>query len=444
MKIRTVCVVMLLTALESVLLLGAAPSLNDLVPPAVDSNAPKEVQNPQAVNVTKVNNSSAGSTSRVQAATAQDAVNKARTLKSAVTEIQCGSGIGYVATGSAVYSKYRNRNAQLIGQRGAYMEALAQAKGNLAKYLYGMNVKAKEELKNTITSLDTDEESKALYRSYRVESVDSVVEATLRGYSVYSVEEDPQKRKVTVSIFTSPRTRAAAMTVSAVGIASSDFRSAMQKLLAELSTKTLPPEGAKVFFIPDAQGNRQVFCVGFGSAIVKENKNERLASALEDQAQKVSALRAERNLVALLHGEKTVWESGHIDVTKEREADPGIRELLKKTKNDDLAKPMGLDEDKSRENFLNVMRTTNAYKSATEGRLPPGVDKKYWTDENGDWAYALYIYNPNMTASVIQNRDTIENLNARPTQKNQAPAPQKNRQQGINPLDRVETDANEL
>ena len=438
---KNLCIALVFVAM----LLVAAPSLDELAPPAADPKAPTQVQNPSAVKVTAVKNSSAGATQRVEAATPQDAVNKARTLNTVVSEIKVGSGIGFVATGTAFYKHYRNRNAQLISQRGAYMDALMKAKAELAKYLYGMNVKAQEELKNSLASFDTAEENKALMNNYRMESVQSSVEAMLRGYVVFSVEDNPQKKKVSVTIATTPRTRAASMTVSAVAIASSDYRSAMQKLLAELSTGTLPPEGAKVFVIPNEKGENQVFCVSFGSSIIRRNDNERLSAALEEQANRVSSLRAARNMIALLNGDKILWETGHTDITKEREMDSGIKELLKKTKNDALAKPLGLNgKEDINESFLNIVMTSDAYKSSTEGKLPPGVQEKKWTDDNGDWAYTLLIYNANMTASTVRNRSTLENLNARPGQNGKGDAGKKAAPTDIKPIDKVETDANTL
>ena len=422
---------------------GAAPSLDELVPPATDAKAPKEVVKPEAVKVTNVKNSSAGSAPRVQAATMQDAVNKARTLKAVVSEIQVGSGIGYVATATATYKTYKNRNATLISQRGAYMEALMKAKAELAKYLHGMTVSAQEELNNSLATFDTDEETKAMMDNYRMETVKEKVEAMLRGYVVFSVEEEPNSRKVTVTIASTPRTRAAGLSLSAVTIAATDYKSALSKLYAELTTGTLPPEGARVFVIPDAQGNKQRFCVGFGSAIVRRHQNANLEASLAEQAKRASSLRAARNLVALLHGDKIVWESGHTDITKEQYQDAGIKELLKKSGSDALAKAMGVTSQEEQDSFLNVLKTTDAYKSSTEGRLPAGVQENTWTDDNGDWAYTLLIYNPSMTASVIQNRDTRERLQQKP-QNGTAPAPVKTQPTGIKPLDKVTTDADNL
>ena len=423
---------------------AAAPSLDELVPPATDPKAPKEVAKPEAVTVANVKNSSAGEAPRVQAATMQDAVNKARTLTATVSEIKAGSGIGYVATGTATYKNYKNRNATLISQRGAYMDALMKAKGELAKYLHGMTVSAQEELNNSLATLDTDEETKAVMKNFRVESITEKVEAMLRGYVVFSVEDDPNARKVTVTIATTPRTRAAGLSLSSVAIASTDYRSALNKLLAELSTGTLPPEGARVFIIPDAQGNKQFFCVGFGSAIVRRHQNAGLEASLAEQAKRASSMRAARNLVALLHGDKIVWESGHTDITKEQYQDAGIKELLKKSGDDSLAKAMGVTSQNEQESFMNLLRTTDAYKSSTEGKLPPGVQENRWTDDGGDWAYTLLVYNPSMTASVIQNRDSRENLRQKPQNGTAPAAPAKTAPTGIKPLEKVTTDAEDL
>ena len=421
----------------------AAPSLDELIPPATEAKAPTEVAKPEDVTVTNVKNSSAGSAPRVQAASMQDAVNKARTLTSVVSEIKAGSGIGYVSIGKATYKSYKNRNATLISQRGAYMDALMKAKAELAKYLYGMTVSAQEELNNSLATVDTDEETKAVMKNYRIESIKENVEAMLRGYVVFSVEEEPSTRTVTVTIATTPRTRAAGLSLSSVAIASTDFRSALNKLYAELSTGTLPPEGARVFVIPDAQGQKQFFCVGFGSAIVRRHQNASIAPQLAEQAKRASSMRAARNLVALLHGDKIVWESGHTDITKEQFQDAGVKELLKKSGDDSLAKVMGVTSQEEQDSFMNVLKTTDAYKSSTEGKLPPGVQERTWTDDDGDWAYTLLIYNPNMTASVIQNRDSRENLQKQP-QNATVPAPAQAAPNGIKPLQKVTTDADDL
>lgn len=404
--------------LFTVLILGIVSFLNAEAPnididviisPVVNQNAPKKVQKPEAVKTVSIKNSSTGETKQVQAATMQDAVNEVvgRDFTEEVVEIKTSSGVGYVASGKGYYKEYNNRNATLISQKEAYMTALLKAKGALAKYLDGLSISAKNELVETVLSADTDNETAVSRSSLGLEQIEASVNTILQGYVIYEVKEDKEEKRITVRIVSSPRTRGAGISLSPVAIKAYDYRSAFEKLYAELRTGLLPPEGARVFKCKDANGNEQLFCVGFGSSIVRTHKDPQTKAELKRSAKLTSSLRATRNLVGLLQGDKTMWKTGHISFTGNAMTDPGMKELQDKVDSEDIHKASPEAQEIQTE-FQNITKQSNSYSSIVAGKLPAGVKEYSWIDNEGDWAYTLLIYYQSMTASMNTQKNQVE------------------------------------
>ena len=405
-------------ALISVLLLGVASFLiaeapnidiDVIISPVVNQNVPKKVQKPESIKTVSVKNSSAGETKQVQAASMQDAVNEVveRDFTEEVVEIKTSSGLGYVASGEGYYKDYKNRNATLMSQKEAYMTALLKAKASLAKYLEGLSVGAKNELVETVLSADTDNETAVSRSSLSSEQIEAYVNTILQGFVIYEVKEDKEDKKITVRIVSSPRTRGAGIALSPVAIKAYDYRSAFEKLYAELRTGVLPPEGARVFKCQDANGNEQLFCVGFGSSIVRTHKDPQTKAELKRSAKQISSIRAARNLVGLLQGDKTIWKTGHISVTGNAMTDPGMKELQEKVDSENIHKDMAESKEIQNE-FLNVTKISNYYSSIVAGKLPAGVKEYSWIDNEGDWAYTLLVFNQSMTASMNAHKKQVE------------------------------------
>lgn len=389
-------------------MLFAAPPANiKLDSPLANPEAPSTVQAPSQIMVKKDNNKGVSSSSIVESKnTLQDAANHAdRNLQTAVSMLKCGSGTGFLAKGEGFYTKHKNRNISLIAQRLAYVEALANARKNLLAYLENMSVEAKEVIQKEAIDIDNandDVGTRSVSKDFNAESINTVVQGLLKGYSIFSVKDDGSK--VSVSIVSSPLTRSGGIALSGGMMVSGNYQEAFNKFYAELKTGTLPPEGSKVFLIADGQGNYHPFFATFGSAIIRRGSNstasqqQRLLALAENQAM----ARAAANLCRLLMGDHTSWNYGFIEMTERNETSAGMGKALKALSQDTLNQ-LHLNKEASdhlQNSFVNIVKSLDTFSSAAKGQIPAGVNRYKWTDDKGDWAYALMVYNPSLTQHV--------------------------------------------
>ena len=184
---------------------AAPPAELVIQSPVVTPAAPQKLQAPERVSVSKENNVGV-----VKAANMQDAVNQAVNMEEDVTVVKCKSGSGFVACGSAGYSRYANRNASLIGQRQAFIKAMTVAKKNLAQFLDGMSVEDQQKIVEEITQIDqmnNENGSEMLASELDVRTTKGAVSSLLRGCTIYKFSE--KDNTVKVWIYTSPVTAAA-------------------------------------------------------------------------------------------------------------------------------------------------------------------------------------------------------------------------------------------
>jgi len=387
------------------------PSLDEFLPPAEDEPAkgkvaPTEIQEPQAIKVTKeVKTTDGDKTPVVQAANAQDAINKAvevqREFDEDITEIKVGSGIGVVARGAASYEQYPNRNATLLSQRQAYVKAYMYAKKNLAEYMNGLTVDAQNELVESSDNIDTDQDSLANSKTVMMENNRQKVEGMLKGFVIYKVDDNLEEKLVTVSIVTTAKTRGETMQANAGTIVAKDFRLAMKQVLAKLKTGVLPPLGGKVISVPT---KNQLFFLGFGSEIIRHNKNKTVMRKNKQLALKIAEMRAKSALLGLITGDQTSWSGDFSQSTEE-----SLKQFNEINNEDPMNEKGAINfeslED-TRNTYLSRAKTTDAYRSAIKGQLPPGLKSSTWV--NGDWGYALYLYNPESTKKADKIRSKMQ------------------------------------
>ena len=388
-------------------LFAAPPASIQLESPIVNQEAPTSVQAPSKISVKKDNNKGVPSSSVVESKNSlQDAaIHADRNMQDTTTMLKCGSGTGFLARGEGYYSKQKNRNMTLIAQRQAYVEALANARKNLLSYLENMSASAKEALQKEMISFDDandDAGTRSITKELRLESAGTAIQGLLQGYSIFSVKDDGAK--VTVSIISSPLTRSGGIALSGGMMISGNYQEAFDKFYAELKTGTLPPEGSKVFLIADGAGNAHPFFVSFGSAIIRRaaGNNANHQQALLQLAENQADARAAANLCRLLSGDQASWSDGFIEMTERNETSAGMGKALKILSQDTLNK-LNLGKDVSenlQDRFINIVKSMTTFNSAIRGQIPPGVRRIKWTDEKGDWAYVMMIYNPSMTQQV--------------------------------------------
>lgn len=390
------------------------PSMDDFLAPAANDEvkgvvAPTEVENLGAIEVTQEKLLENGKKIPVvKAANTQDAINKAVEnnvkFRKSVTVIQVGTGKGVVASGVANYEEYENRNASLISKRQAYVKAFMTAKKNLTEHMHGLTSDAMQGFVESLDSYDTgDQEGLANTSAVMLETNEQKIEGMIRGYVVYSVSDDPEEKMVTIHIVSTPKTRGETLRASTGTLFATDFQSGMQQVFAELKTGVLPPVGSRVITVPSDQGN-ELFFISFGSAVNKINKNPTVERKLRMQAQQIARQRAAASMVALIRGEESAWKGGFTSATEEANRQFDEQIIGEDT---DSAESTIVEMDETMSTFTNRITSTDAYRFAQKGSLPPGLQPISWNSEDGDWSYAAYVYNPSLTASAEKARDAM-------------------------------------
>ena len=392
------------------ILFAEIPSIQEFTAPVADQpskgiKAPQEVENPGKIKVSKKKVLQSGEeTTVVEAATTQDAINMARELKQDVSEIQVGSGRGIVASGDSSYIRYKNRTASLLSKRQAYVKALAVAKKNLREHI--SNLKADDKIA-LIRSMDeqvtADEPPIANFGEVSRENLNQRVEGILRGYAVYSIDDDLEQMTVRVTIVTTPKTCGETIQVDRSTVIAKNRKAALDALMVKLSKGFLPPIGSQVISV---QPTNDLWFCGYGSAIIKTNRNKSLQRKLKANALEIARMRAANALIGMITGDKIKWESGLDGETAE-----AIKQFEEIEKEDPTSKKTSLEVkrlDSDLETFKSRMVKTDMYTSAQQGQLPPGIEKYSWIDDSGDWACAVSIYNADSTQHARKVQKVIE------------------------------------
>lgn len=357
------------------------------------------------------------------AATLQDAINAVvAERKQGCTMIAVPSGgYGFVATGIGTYRKNMdNVTAERIAQRNAYVEAYMQAKSQMASLLGEMAVRGVTTFDKKTETLDTD--SKALRNQTREldEHQKAVVYAVLKGYVTYEVHDDIDKGIVYVTLVSTPKTRGRYARPDSDTLIAETLNEGLNVMLSEIQNNLVPPVGGRIVDVPTTG---EVAFVGFGSAVVRKDDDPALQRDLTLTAERTAELRASDSLCGIITGE-TISSASALDestrtAVKDFETiaqrDPATGVISQK----DRALANGRKKEfRSKQTFQQTIE------SARKGVLPPGVQRRTWTDKDGAFAWGIAVYAPSLTDAAAAGAQDMENAQiVKPVQPQQAPKP---------------------
>jgi hypothetical protein len=403
--------------LAASLVFGQVPTADDFLPPV--SGGPTDVKQPALVAVTD---------QVVSAATAQDAMNAAMqrnvadlaagdTAEMGAKMVKYPSGLGFMATGVAAYRTMENPTATRLAKRKAYVIAFVMAKKNLAEILGGLNSEGRETVRESLININLPAEEMTNIATDSEESLKQAVDMMLRGFVIYEVRDDTSQNCVWVSIVTTPKTRGQLARQAPNVIEADSLRDGLNQVISEVRTGLVPPVGGRIVTM---RATGETAFVGFGSAIVASSTNNAVQLRQNLAAQKIASMRAKDALCGLIIGDKTSWEGSVVESMKDQ-----VQEFESLDPDDPLARkdPTAVRKlEEARQTFVARMETSDAYRSARQGILPPGINTKTWFDQNQDWAYAMSVYVPTLTdAAATARREMNESTILQPVNDGRRP-----------------------
>ncbi len=386
-----------------------APSALDFVP--VVQGGEDDVQQPDAVKVDEKKHI-------VKAATVQDAINaavdvnekeledhKAEVKKAAdknespsvgAQMIVVNGQTGFVATGASAYTVSENVILSRISQRQGYVKAFQMAKKNLARELYGMDNDGKNAVRDSLASVSTDLENLNNLSSKSENTVNQALDAMLRGFVIYEVNDDTDSNMIFVSIYTSPKTRGQFARPAPNRVEAATLAEAIQEVLDEVRNGLVPPIGGRIIEVPKTG---ETAFIGFGSAVVGKDKTPAIQARLNLDAIRKADAFAVDSLCGLIIGDQMSWQLGireslqddvsqFEEITAKDPTTPNATELKK------------LDEE--RKQHIATSQTTEVYQSARKGKIPPGAPVKTWSDDDNAWTYGIAVYIPSATNAAAK------------------------------------------
>lgn len=367
--------------------LAAPPDLNDFLPPAQGGPAQP------AGRATVVAKGEV-----VQAENMQDAMGHAhkKLLEDGpgVQAVSTKTGMGVIAMARASYQAYQNPNATRLSKRSAYMRAYIDAQARLGKFERGFSSACENAVSSNLVAIDTGVESAANSRTSTSETCKQSFQGMVNGFVTYSVDDDVKEQAVTVAIAASAKTRSALQRPGPAVLAVEDLQAGWKEIVAEITSGVIPPMGARLITKPSTG---ETIVVGFGSAIIRENTNKALRTQLTDMAKKQAEIRARHSIVAFLTGTAVYWSGGFEE--KQLESIEQF-EIPKDPKSGKPADPVVYN--KTRDTFLNVVKSSDDYKTVAKGDVPPGVIPRSFKSQDGEWMLAVAVYAPSMAALAQQ------------------------------------------
>lgn len=305
--------------------------------------------------------------------------------------VQVGSGTGILSIGSIDYQTYDNLNATLLSKRGAYTQAAMIAKKQLIENMNGLEQACLNTAQSTLKDIQTGSDSVANTQTQLQEDCASTVQGALSGYVTFDVFDNTEDKEVRVSLISTPKTRAQVRSNRGAVSVTSNPNAIFKEVVADINRGVLPPVGAKVLTHADTG---EVVMMGYGSAIIRNNSNRQIARKLKDAAKRQSQTRARSALLATMQGEEVYWEGSSSEDQMEGSqqfeyADPSLQ---------DPAEVKMLDEERS--TFMNQMTMSDAYKTVSQGQLPPGVSTRSFGSKDGHWMYTVAVYAPSLEATA--------------------------------------------
>jgi hypothetical protein len=396
------------------------PTADDFLP--VVQGGPSDVKQPQQVAVKgKV----------VSAASAQDAINAAvdenvKGLKTGHTPevgakmVTYPSGLGFVATGLAIYRTVENPTLTRIAKRKAYVIAFTKAKKNLAEILGGLDNEGKETVREALVNINLPKEEMTNISTKSQESLKQAVEMILRGFVIYEVKDDTSQNTVFVSIVTTPKTRGQLARPAPNAIEAGSLRDGLNQVIAEVRSGLVPPVGGRIIMM---RSTGETAFVGFGSAVVRTSASQAVQAKLNLDAQKIAGMRSKDALCGLMIGDKASWEGSVKESLKDQ-----VQEFEDAKGDDPLAKESPAAVKKladARQTLVSRLESTDLYQNARRGILPPGVNSKTWFDEDHAWANGMSVYAPSLSdAAAKAGREMQESQILQPANGGDKPSAQ--------------------
>ena len=175
--------------------------------------------------------------------------------------------------------------------------------------LDGLTVDSINTLKESFDSVNTSEESAQNLTALSKESNKQVVEAVLRGFVIYSVEDVEDDQTVYVTIVSTPKTLGKFSRLSSAHIKAETIQEGISELLNEIKSGLVPPVGG---IVVQVNSTGEMAFIGCGSAIIDSSPNKAIQSKLQLTAKRIAAVRAKAALCGMVLANKIWWE-GKVD-----------------------------------------------------------------------------------------------------------------------------------
>lgn len=384
---------------------AAAPDLTfgDFMPivqaPSDQRDALREVKDSDAVTTETREVTVNGETvtlATIRGKTLQDAANdflkRRGEMGASRIEDTNGNG-GYIATGTGIYDReMSNITAVRISQRLAYLQALMDAKTQLAKELNYITAEGTDVYGHNNDN-QTTSESNANDMSNAFDSAGkSGVAAVLKGYVTYDVYDD-NEATVYVTIVATDKTMGKFSRPTSDTIIADNFADAMNAVLAEIQSGVVPPVGRRIVDVPSTG---EIAFVGFGSAVVYPAQKAAAQAIQRRDAQKIATMRAEAELCGILTGDKVDGQASYEEAMKRSfgdydaiEANDPMNDFVS---SEDVAQVKSI-----KDGFMSNVDLNEAIVTASKGTLPSGVTRRAWLDNDNAFAYAVAVYVPSFT-----------------------------------------------
>lgn len=397
MKFRHLSFTILSVGLQ---LLADTPTSDDFLPPVRGGSS--EVINPRAVKEVD---------SIITAKDFKDAINSAtkRTKEGSIgfRWFKFKDGDGCVATGMASYQDYANPTATLIAQRTAYINAAMRAKSEASKALSETSVTNMVQLENISKSMNTADLNEQSQSEKTDEEITTKVEKLLKGFVTWEIQEttdnsDSKIKHVFVTIAAYPKSLSATSRSGGV-IDTANLKSEFDELLVEIQNGIVPPVGGRIITV---RSSGKSAWVGFGSAIVNQSSNAALKAKNRLTAQQFASARASASLLNILVGDQVTLETGIVGKV-ETEIGEATKFAIENSDKNYSSKSI-----KSAYNRLTAEEGAKTIiKSASSGKLPPGLQTKSWINDEGTWAHTVLIYYPDFTAVANEFNRKMDSVN---------------------------------
>lgn len=310
-----------------------------------------------------------------------------------VRTVATKTGMGVIAAATVSYKRYENINATMLSKRGAYVRAFTDAQRRMVQYFKGFENNCKAAVSSNRLVLDTGVEGAANAGTTVDEVCSETVKGVLAAYVTYQVADNDADHEVTVALASSTKTRSAVDRPGGAVVVSTDPKRAFEHIAKEIALGVVPPLGAKLIHNPD---NGEAIVIGFGSAIIRQNRDKAMMREMKDMARRQAETRANSALVSFLNGSDVYWQGGF----DEKQIESSQQFDIPTDENGKPLDPVVFDD--TRSVFLNAVRQSDDYKVVTSGNLPPGIKSKTFQSEDGFWMNSITIYMASATAEAAK------------------------------------------